>query len=69
MITVTAFKTSDGKIFEDSDEATKHERHLVLAARLEEFAKEHCYRDMSVLDFKDAMLSNAEVLREIFAAQ
>ena len=60
---ITAFKTSDGKVFEDEIEAGVHEATLKRRKAVEALVEEHCYRDMGKSAIVDMMLENEAALK------
>lgn len=62
---VTAYKTTDGVLFENADEATKHQLGLNLISRFETFVDKYGYNSMLKEDIVDMLSTNWEVLRDV----
>lgn len=52
---VTAYKTSDGKLWEDHKAAAAHEKCLVRKETIESWVERHCYSQMHTSDIADAL--------------
>ena len=56
--TITAFKTTDGIIFESEDEARNHENTAIARAQLEVLLDRIAYYDMSRYDIAEMLLDH-----------
>ena len=63
---INAFKTDDGKIFENEEEAVIHDMELEFDDRLEKLCIDTFTYDMTVDDIFKAIKDNKQDFREIF---
>lgn len=64
--TVTAFRTTDGTLFEGEKEAKTHQANLDLRKALSDFCDEHAYSGMTSCDVFNLLVDNADALKKIF---
>lgn len=62
---VKAYKTSDGKMFTNPNEAATHEREIVLRAKIEEFVDRHYFSGVTRSDVSDILIENSDELIKI----
>lgn len=61
---ITAYKTSDGLIFEDEGNANEHQTSLNLSNKISKFVETYCYSGMTNNDVYDIIMENLDELRE-----
>ena len=64
---ITAYKTSDDKVFEDEAEALAHDAALKRRKAIEDLVEEYCYRDMNKGEIVNMMLENEAAFRKALA--
>lgn len=62
---LAAIKTTDGTLWEDADQALKHQNLLNLKQALYNFADDHFHTGMSAHDIADALFDNYDELTDI----
>lgn len=62
---LAAIKTTDGNLWEDADQALKHQKLLNLKQALYNFADDHFHTGMTGHDIADALLDNYDELTDI----
>ena len=55
---VTAWETSDSKLFAGRSEASKHQWHLDRKESIDEWVKQHCYFEMGIRGIAEALLDH-----------
>ena len=55
---ITAYKTSDGQVFEDEAEAKRHQDAVDLKAELESFVESFYYSSIRAEDVVDGMMEH-----------
>ena len=65
---IVAYKTSDGKVFEDKREATRHEHDGIIRDKLREFADVH-YVSMTENEFVEYLLMHRDELLTILKGE
>lgn len=65
MKTIKAYKTIDGKVFENYDEAVAHDKKVRFETDLKKFVDEMCYNGMDKHAIFDILKENVEELRAI----
>ena len=64
-----AYRTSDGRLFIDRDEAAKHEERNILGTKVEKVIRNYGYGEGSTLFYtlKEFIVKNADELRKTLA--
>lgn len=60
--TITAYKTADGKVFEDEKKAKRYDAELARNATLRDWASRHCYHGMTASDVADELIEHGHEL-------
>lgn len=58
MESVSAYKTSDGKLWGDPRDATAHEKSLTRRKEIEDWVDRHCFSQMHTSDIVDELVEH-----------
>ena len=62
---ITAYKASDGRVFEDSTKACEYQTELRIKARLDDLLENFMYRGIDSHEIKNALFNHRELLKDI----
>lgn len=57
---IKAFRTEDGKVFQNKIAATRHESNLAKRKTIESFVEKYCWSGMLKTDIKDVLFDHLD---------